>query len=78
MRIKDEEAEHELEESGSQGNLDDEVFEPNQTLSINDVKVNIETNPEVLVDNSQPQVRKPATTIPYQNKDLPHLQANIS
>ena len=77
-RIKTEEAKPELEESGSQGNLDDEVSEPSQTLSINAVKFKSKTNPKVSIDNSQPQVRKLIITIPYQNKDLPHSQANIS
>ena len=76
-RIKNEETEHELEESGSQGNLGDEVSEPSQTLSISDVKVKIETNSEVHVDNSQNQVSKPTTTIPCQNKNLLHLQVDI-
>ena len=51
-RIKTEEIEHELEESGSQGNLEDEVSEPSQTLSINAVKFKSKTNPKVPVDNS--------------------------
>ena len=52
-RIKNEEAEPELEESGSQDNLGNEISKPRQTLSISDVKVKIEINFEVHVDNSQ-------------------------
>ena len=61
-----------------QGNLDDEVSEPSRTLSISDVKVKLEKNPEVPIDNSQTRVRKLEITIPCQNKNLPHSQANIS
>ena len=75
--IKNEETEPGLEESGSQDNLGDEISKPSQTLSINDVKVNIETNSEVPADNSQARMRKPPITIPCQNKDLPHSQADI-
>ena len=70
--INIDETERELEEFGSQGNLDDEVSEPSRTLSISDVKVKSETNPEVHVHNSKPRVRKPKITIPCQSKELPH------
>ena len=76
-RIKNEETEPELEESGSQGNLGDEVSEPSQTLSISDVKVNIETNSEVPADNSQAQMRKPPIIVSCQNKDLSCSQDDI-
>ena len=67
-RIKTKEAKPELEESSSQGNLDNEVSEPSRTLSTSNVKVKSKTNPEIPVDNSQPRVRKPAITILCQNK----------
>ena len=50
--IKTEEVEPELEDSSSQGNLDNEVSEPSRTLSTSNVKVKSETNPEIPVDNS--------------------------
>ena len=57
--------------------MGDEVSEPSQTLGIIDVKVKIETNSEVHVDNSQNRVRKSVATIPCQNKNLLHSQADI-
>ena len=51
--IKNEETDPEREESGSRDNLGDEISKPSQTLSINDLKVKIETNFEVPADNSQ-------------------------
>ena len=53
-RIKTEEVGSELEECGSQDNLDNEVSEPIQTLSSNKFKFKFETNPEIPVDDSQP------------------------
>ena len=51
--INNEEAEPELEDSGSEDNLGNEIAEPSQTLNIGDVKVKVETNSEVPTDNSQ-------------------------
>ena len=76
-RIKNEETEPELEDSGSQDNLGDEMPQPGQTLSFGDVKVKVETNYEVPADNSQVQMRKLLNPIPYQNKNPPHSQADI-
>ena len=50
--IKTKEIKPDLEESGSQGNLDNEVSKPSRTLSISDVKVKSEKNHEMPVDNS--------------------------
>ena len=51
--INNEEDEPELEDSGSEDNLGNEIAEPSQTLNIDDVKVKVEPNSEVPVDNSQ-------------------------
>ena len=51
--IKDEEAEPELEESGSQGNMDNEASGPSQIWNVSGVKFETKTNPKVPVDNPQ-------------------------
>ena len=70
--IKNEEVDPELEESGSQTNLGDEISEPSQTLSVSDVKVKVGKNYEVPADNSQEQMGKPPIPIPCQNKNPHH------
>ena len=50
-RVKNEEAEPELEDSGSQDDLGDEMFQPDQILSFDDVKVEVETSGEILANN---------------------------
>ena len=52
--IKTEEAGPNLEECGSQDNLDNEVSKSGRTLSSSDFKVKSETNPEIHVDDSRP------------------------
>ena len=52
--IKTKEADPELEEFGSQGNLDNEMSEPSRIPSTSDFKVKSETNPKILVDDPQP------------------------
>ena len=71
-RIKNEETEPELEDSGFHYNLGDEMSQLGQTLSFGDVKVKVETNSEVPANNSQFRMRKPLIPITCQNKDLPH------
>ena len=51
--VNNEEFEPKLEEFGSQDDLGDEMFQPGQTLSFDDVKVKVETNAEVPANNYQ-------------------------
>ena len=76
--IKTEESRPELEECGSQYNLDNEVSKSGRTLSRSDFKVNSEVNPETPVDDSRPRTRKSVITTPCPNDGLPHSQTNIS
>ena len=53
MRVKNEEDELEIKDSGSQDDLGDEGFQPDQTLSLDDVKIEVETSVETLANNSR-------------------------
>ena len=52
-RIKDEQAELDLEDFGSQGNMDNEASRPSQIENVSGFKFETETNPEVPIDNPQ-------------------------
>ena len=52
-RIKTEQVESELEDSSSQGNMDNEASRPSQIQSVSDVKVETNTNLKVPIDNPQ-------------------------
>ena len=71
-RVNNEESELEIEDSGSRDDLGDEMFQPGQTLSFDDVKVKVETNVEIPANNSRDQVRKTPIPITYRNKNPPH------
>ena len=66
--VNNEETKPKLVDFGSQHDLDDEMFQPGQTLSFDDVKVKVETNAEILATNSRYQMRKPPIPITYQKK----------
>ena len=50
--VNNEEYELEIEESGSQVDLGDEGFHPDQSLSLDDVKIEVETSVETPANNS--------------------------
>ena len=77
-RIKTEVGGPELEEFDSQNDLDNEISEPDLTLSDSDLKVESEVNPETPVDDSRPRRSKPMITAPFPNDGLPYSQKNIS
>ena len=56
--IKTKEGGPELEECGSQDDLDNEISESGRTLSGSDLKVKSEVNLETPVDDSLPRMRK--------------------
>ena len=57
--------------------MGDEMFQPDQILSFDDVKVELETSDEVPANDSRDRVRKPPIPITYQNKNPPHSQVDI-
>ena len=67
--VHNDEAEPELEDFGSQDDLGDEGFQHDQTLSLDDVKIEVETSVENLANNSPGQGRKPSIPIICQNKN---------
>ena len=77
-RIKTEVGGPELEECDSQDDLDNEISKPDRTLSGSDLKVESEVNPETLVDDSWPRMRKPVITTLCPNDGLPYSQTNVS
>ena len=72
MWVNNEESEIEIEDSGSQDDLGDEGFQPDQTLSLDDVKIEVETSVETLANNSQGRERKPSSPINCQDKTSSH------
>ena len=50
--VNNEEADPKIQDFGSQDDLSDEMFQPGQTLSFDDEKVKVETNAEILANNS--------------------------
>ena len=52
-RVNNEEAKIEIEDSGSQDDLGYEGFQPDQTLSLDDVKIAVETSVETPANNSR-------------------------
>ena len=75
-QVNNEEAELEVEDSGSQDDLGDEGFHPDQTLSLDDMKIEVETSFETPANNFQGQGRKPSTPITCQDKSYSHTQVN--
>ena len=57
--------------------MGDEMFQPDQTLSFDDVKVEVETSAEIPTNNSQDRVRKPQIPINCQKRNPPHPQVEI-
>ena len=63
--VNNEEAKPKIEDSSSWDDLGDEMFQPNQTLSFDDVKVEVETNAETPANNSQDRLRKTPIPVTY-------------
>ena len=59
--VNNEEVELEFGDSGSQDDLGNEGFHPDQTLSLDGVKIEVETSVETPANNSQGRERKPST-----------------
>ena len=70
--VSNEEAELEIEDSGSEDDFGDEIFQHDQTLSLDDVKVEVETSVETPAINSRGRVKKPPIPITCQNKNPSH------
>ena len=77
-RVKNDEAEPEIEDSGSQDDFGDEMFQHDQTLSLDDVKVEVENSVETPSNNSQSRVKKPPIPITYQNKNPSRSQVDMN
>ena len=76
-RVKNEESELEVKDSGSQDDLGDEGFHPDQILSLDDVKIEVETNVETPTNNFQGRGRKPLAPITCQDKIYSHTYVNM-
>ena len=76
-RVNNEEAELEVKDSDSQDDLGDEGFQPDQTLSLDDVKIEVEISVETPANNFQGQGRKPSTPLTCQDKSYSHTQVNM-
>ena len=50
--------------------MGDEGFQPDQTLSLDDVKIEVETSVETPANNSRGRVKKPSIPITYQKKQF--------
>ena len=70
--VKNEEVKLEIKDSGSQDDLGDEGFHPNQTLSLDDVKIEVETSIETPANNSRGRVRKTSIPITCQDNSSSH------
>ena len=70
--VNNEEVELEVKEFGSQDYLRDKGFQPDQTLSLDDVKIEVETSVEAPVNNFQGRGRKPSTPLTYKDKISSH------
>ena len=71
-QVNNEEAKLEAEESGSPDDLRDEGFQPDQTLSLDDVKIEVETSVETPGNNFQGRGKKPSTPLTCQDKSSSH------
>ena len=58
--------------------LGDEGFQHDQTLSLDDVKVEVENSVETPANNSQSRVKKPPIPITCQNKNSSHSQVDMN
>ena len=56
--------------------MGDEGFHPDQTLSLDDVKIEVETSVETPANNFQGRVRKPSTPLTCQDTSSSHTQVN--
>ena len=56
--------------------MGDEGFHPDQTLILDDVKIEVETSVETPANNFQGRGRKPSTPLTCQDKIYSHTQAN--
>ena len=77
MWVKSEEVKLEIKDSGSQDDLGDEGFQPHLTLSLDDVKIEVETSVETPANNSRGRVRQPSIPITYQNKNSSHAKVDM-
>ena len=57
--------------------MGDEGFQPDQTLSLDDVKIEVETSVETPANNSQGRGRKPSIPITCQDKSSSHAQVDM-
>ena len=70
--VNNEEIEPKIEDFGSRDVLGDEMFQPDQTLSCDDVKVEVEISTETPANNSRGRVKKTPIPITCQNKNPPY------
>ena len=71
-RVNNEEPELEAKDSSCQDHLGEKGFHPDQTLSLDDVKIEVETSVETPVNNFQGQGRKPLAPLTCQDKRTSH------
>ena len=57
--------------------MGDEGFQPAQTLSLDDVKIEVENSVETPTNNSRGRVRKPLIPITCQDKISSHAQVDM-